>query len=259
MGRRTPRVRWNMAKKERRYRRRKRNILFLPVAFVLVCLALVLGLSVFFKVSVIEVEGNSLYTDEEVIEASGIQMGDNLLFVNRFSVDGRILSRLPYVDRVISVDRSLPNRVTITIQESTAMAVLDVDGTDWILDQNCKVLGEAEQTQGYIEIRGITAQTPAVGATVTGELEEGQKLQLLSQLLTEIRDRNMQQDITWLDLSNIANPIFDYMGRFTVWMGTEDGLSYKFDKLLSTVAQLEEGDVGTIDLSIDEKVHFRYE
>ena len=248
-----------MATRERRYRRRKRNILFLPVAFILVCLALVLGLSVFFKVSIIEVEGNFLYTDEEVIEASGIQKGDNLLFVSRFSVDGRIISRLPYVDKVLSVDRSLPNRVTITIQESTAMAVLTVDGTDWLLDQNCKVLGEAEKPEDYIEIRGITAQTPAIGATVTGELEEGQKLQLLAQLLTEMRDREMQGDITWLDLSNIANPIFDYLGRFTVWMGTEEGLSYKFDKLLSTVSQLEEGDVGTIDLSIDDKVHFRYE
>ena len=248
-----------MAKRERRYRRRKRNILFLPVAFLLVCLALVLGLSVFFKVSVIEVEGNFLYTDEEVIEASGIQTGDNLLFVNRFSVDGRIISRLPYVDKVLSVERSLPNRVTITIQESTAMAVLAIDGTNWLLDQNCKVLGEAERPEDYIEVRGVTARSPVEGATVTGELEEGQKLQLLTQLLTEIRDRNMQADITWLDLSNIANPIFDYLGRFTVWMGTEEGLSYKFDKLLSTVSQLEEGDVGTIDLSIDEKVHFRYE
>ena len=78
-------------------------------------------MSVFFRVAKIEVVGNSIYTAEEVVEASGIGTGDNLFFINRFSAASRIFSKLPYVDKA-KVTRALPNRVTITIQESSAMA-----------------------------------------------------------------------------------------------------------------------------------------
>ena len=40
-----------------------------PLIFLLICAALVLGMSVFFRVSKIEVVGNSIYTAEEVVEA----------------------------------------------------------------------------------------------------------------------------------------------------------------------------------------------
>ena len=51
---------------QRNRKRKKRNALFAPVAFLIICAALVFGLSVFFRVSTIEVEGNSLYTSEEI-------------------------------------------------------------------------------------------------------------------------------------------------------------------------------------------------
>ena len=43
-----------------------------PLIFLLICAALVLGMSVFFRVAKVEVVGNSIYTAEEVVEASGI-------------------------------------------------------------------------------------------------------------------------------------------------------------------------------------------
>ena len=80
-----------------------------PLIFLLICAALVLGMSVFFRVAKVEVVGNSIYTAEEVVEASGIGTGDNLFFINRFSAASRIFSKLPYVDKA-KVTRALPNR-----------------------------------------------------------------------------------------------------------------------------------------------------
>lgn len=110
-----------------------------PLIFLLICVALVLGMSVFFRVSKVEVVGNSIYTAEEVVDASGIGKGDNLFFINRFSAASRIFSKLPYVDKA-KVTRALPNRVTITIQESSAMAYVKADDGYWVVDQNCKLL-----------------------------------------------------------------------------------------------------------------------
>ena len=52
-----------------------------PLTFFLVVVALIFIMSVFFKVSRIEVKGNSIYTADEVIKASGIEKGDNLFFI----------------------------------------------------------------------------------------------------------------------------------------------------------------------------------
>lgn len=71
-----------------------------PLTFFLVIVALVFIMSVFFKVSRIEVKGNSIYTADEVIKASGIETGDNLFFINGIAAGSRVAVKLPYVDSV---------------------------------------------------------------------------------------------------------------------------------------------------------------
>ena len=79
-----------------------------PLTFFLVIVALVFIMSVFFKVSRIEVKGNSIYTADEVIKASGIETGDNLFFINGIAAGSRVAVKLPYVDSV-QINRGLPN------------------------------------------------------------------------------------------------------------------------------------------------------
>lgn len=121
-------------------------------------------MSVFFRVAKVEVVGNSIYTAEEVVEASGIGTGDNLFFINRFSAASRIFSKLPYVDKA-KVTRALPNRVTITIQESSAMAYVQADDGYWVVDQNCKLLKSVTESEltGLARVDGITPVEPKVG------------------------------------------------------------------------------------------------
>jgi hypothetical protein len=66
----------------------------------------------------------------------------------------------------------------------------------------------------------------------------------------------MQDKVTGIDMSTISNPSFDYMGRFTVKLGSDENIEYKFGLLQSAVQQLKDGDYGTIDLSIDKQAHF---
>ena len=75
-------------------KRTVRRALYGPGAFLIACAALIFLMSIFFRVSSVEVRGNSYYTSEEVEDASGIIDGDNLFFINRFSVVSRIVARL---------------------------------------------------------------------------------------------------------------------------------------------------------------------
>ena len=51
----------------------------------------------------------------------------------------------------------------------------------------------------------------------------------------------------------------DYIGRFTVKLGANENVEYKFQCLLSAVEALSEGDRGTLDLSIDKRAHLTYD
>ena len=225
------------------------------IFLTVICVALVLGMSVFFRVSKVEVVGNSIYTAEEVVDASG--KGDNLFFINRFSAASRIFSKLPYVDKA-KVTRALPNRVTITIQESSAMAYVKADDGYWVVDQNCKLLKSVTDSEltGLARIDGITPVEPKVGEMLNAGDADAPKVTYLAAILGQLLTRDMASKVTVIDLSDAASPSFLYDGRFTVRLGANENVEYKFGMLQSAISQLTAGDTGTIDLSIDKRAHF---
>ena len=239
---------------------RKKNSLFAPVSFLLICAALVFGLSVFFRVNDITVIGNGQYTAEEIIEASGIQQGDNLFFINRGAAVARINNRLPYVESAY-ISRSLPNRLTITVAESDAIAAIPSESSGlWVIDRGCKLLSQANgAADGLIYIEGLTAIAPEVGQVVAAGESESPKVAYLAVILRELSELGLKGDVSSIDMSNISNPSFRYLDRFTVKLGTDENLDYKFSVLLSTVEKLAEGDRGTLDLSIDRRAHLTYD
>ena len=241
-------------------KKKKRNVFYAPLAFIVVCAALVFGLSVFFRVSGIEVQGNSLYTAEEIVEASGIEEGDNLFFINRFSAVSRIHSKLPYVEKAV-IDRSLPNKLVIVVSESKAIAYLSAEDGIWAIDRSCKLLGKVsgEELNGLIRIEGLTAIAPEAGQIVAPGESESPKVKYLASILTQMESLGMRGSVSYIDINGIVNPFFDYLGRFTVKLGTDEDLEYKFQLLLSAVDALTEGDRGTLDLSIDKRAHLTYD
>ena len=241
-------------------RKKKRSVLFAPVSFLLICLALILGLCVFFRVSGIEVEGNSLYTPEEIIAASGIEKGDNLFFINQFTAVSRIYAKLPYVEKA-AIKRSLPNKLTIVVTESNAIACIAAEDGIWAIDRSCKLLSkvDADALVGLIRIDGLVPIAPEAGQLIAPGEAEKPKVTYLSSILYQIDSLGLRESVTYIDISGISNPTFDFLGRFTVKLGSNENLEYKFQCLLSAVAALNEGDRGTLDRSIDKRAHLTYD
>ena len=77
-----------MPRYSHRSRTRKRNRgrfgpLFKLLCMVAVGVALTMGATVFFRVESVVISGNERYSQEEIIAASGIQVGDNLYGLNK--------------------------------------------------------------------------------------------------------------------------------------------------------------------------------
>ncbi len=244
-----------------RRKRKQHSAVYGLLSVIVICAALVFGMSVFFRVSSITVVGNTLYTADEIIDASGMEEGDNLFFVNRFTAVSKIFAKLPYIEEA-SVTRSLPNKIVIEVSESSAVAFLTVENKLWIINSGCKLLGMAEsgEEKGLIRVDGLTPINPSAGEGVAAGETEKSKIAYLSAILGEIEERGIGGDIRKLDISDVSNPSFDFLGRFTVYLGRNDrdenNTEYKFGLLLSAVKQLAPGDTGTIDLSMDSRAHF---
>ena len=237
-------------------RKKKKQSLFAPISVLLVGVAIVFGMGVFFRVQEIEVAGSVSYTDEEVIEASGIDVGDNLFFINRISASSRIFARLPFVEEA-SIERVLPNKIIITVDESFALAYVNWEGQNWMMTGNCKMLGTGDRTelQGLIHVLNVTPLPPKAGETMEVDPNDSLKLSYLQTLLHAMQLADMTGDVEDLDMGNPANPTFRYLDRFTVKMGPSENVDYKLRMLLSAVAQMESDMTGTVDLSEGTAVH----
>jgi len=242
---------------------RRRGSILAPISFILIVAAIIFGMGVFFRVQTIEVYGAKTYSDEEIIEASGVEIGDNLFFINRFSASSLIFTKLPFIEEA-SIERIMPNQIVITVSESSAMAYIDWVGTKWMMTANCKMLGSGTDAEldGLIQVLNIDPAKDSDGsykleAGTILEVDTGERLKLtyLQELLHSFEALDMTRDVERLDLENPANPTFRYLDRFTVKMGPNDNTDYKLRLLLSAVTQMESDLTGVVDLSEGTAVH----
>ena len=95
--------------KRRRRRNRFRPLYGLLVAILVIGVGVSLSMTVFFNIEQIVVAGdaNQPYQKNDVVKASGVHTGDNMMRLNRETVKENILSRLIFVDSV-STRRTSP-------------------------------------------------------------------------------------------------------------------------------------------------------
>ena len=153
----------------------KRGRFLLHLATVAaVVLAMVLGMSIFFKVEKVQVSGNKKYSAWEVSEASDIEMGSNLLTISRAQIGGSIISNLPYVDTV-RVGINLPDTVNIEITElEVVYAAEDAEGNWWLMNDQGKIVEKtnAISAKEYTRVLGVKLLDPQVGQQAVAQEPE---------------------------------------------------------------------------------------
>ncbi len=238
-------------------RARRRKGFSRPLIFVVVVVVSIFVLSLFFRVEDIRVEGNTHYSDEEIIRAIDIEEGDNLFFFDRFAAIGRVFSKLPYIEEV-TVRRALPNRITISVRESSALAYLVLGDEEWTMDHSGKILGKTAEgeTANLVPIVNFDPGTLFIGERLTTANGEEQPVDYLVDILRQIEGRNMVGHIQKVDFKNPNSPEITYDGRYTIVLGRYFEVEHKFAMLSGVLETLKNGDIGVIDLSDGQKAYF---
>ena len=169
----------------------------------------------------------------------------------------RALSKLPYIEDV-AVERRLPNKVIITVEESSALAYLELGEEQWTLDHRCKVLGKAAEgeTEALIPVIGIRPGTLMIGEQMETEDKDVELVEYLAAVLDQIEARGLTDDVTQINFTDPNSPEFSYQDRYTVVIGAQSGLEHKFGMFVTVLEKLKAGDVGVIDVSDGVTAHF---
>ena len=131
------------AHRDQRKNERKKRMRFVYIALILFAaiVGIVLCFTVLFHVNRTEIRGYSIYSDEQILSVSGVKTGDNLFLINRDKVKEHITQKLPYIGDV-TVKLKLPNKIIITVYETSALCAAHSGDSYILLNENGKVLSK---------------------------------------------------------------------------------------------------------------------
>lgn len=258
------------ARNNRRRRRGRGRLgpLFKLLCVLAVVVALTMGATVFFRVETVAVSGNIRYTQEEVVQATGIQVGDNLFRMNKYQVARQVLQKLPYVEE-LTIRRGLPSTIVITVSEWDAVArvqapppgtavqgegeePLVVADEDWLISVGGKLLEPAPADSAVILVSGVTPVLPKAGTMLALPQAEQARLDGLLSLLEQLEGLGMIEDVSSIELS-ATRVLLRYLDRFDVKVPLNADFNYELRVLRDAVADLNErvapDCTGTLDLT----------
>ena len=258
-----------MARRRNSKRRRRRgsfHFLYKLLSILMICGAIVLALTWFFRVDAIEVSGQERYTQQQIRDAAGIQERDNLFLLNKYDVAGRIQTALPYVKNV-RINRELPDTLVIQVEEfGTPLAVIQ-DGIGWLIcpgdgeEARGKIVERLEENEaaGYGVISGCELLAPSVGGWLALATEYSVQQQSLLELMQALEAAGMMEQVDGIRLDDLSAIRMDYAGRFTVKMpySADYPLKLRALQLALESEAIQDNMTGTFDMMrSDGKIHF---
>ena len=109
------------------------------IAFIVLVVFAILSTTVFFNIESADIIGSSIYSADEIIAASGITGGDNMVRKKMGKAEKAITSELIYIEEA-HISRKLPSSVEILIVPCIETASLQTEDGYLIISESGKIL-----------------------------------------------------------------------------------------------------------------------
>ena len=175
------RIRERKKEKKRKARRRK-TVFWTALSIIALTVAgFIFSLSGFFTVDSIEVQGNSHFTSEEIINIAHAVPGHNLLYNPGSKTITDYLEQNPYI-KSASVLRKLPSTLVIVVEEREEAISFNYDDDYLIMDDEGILLKKTRTEPKVTSVSGLVVTRLRLGDTVGTENQ-----QMFSRLLRLVR------------------------------------------------------------------------
>lgn len=233
----------------RKARRRKRLLLIFYLVTFLIAIgaAVVLSITVLFRIDTIQVTGQSRYTEQEIVQMSGIEVGENLFLADTATAKQQIEEKLPYIGRA-KVSRRLPAKILITVEEAEISGAVEYGGGYAIVSPEGKVLEITSAIpEGYSLIEGLDLKSADLGKKIV--YEDPEKQEMFTELAQSLAEHGIAP-ITRMDLTNLYDIVVEYDGRITMEFGLPSDIDFKVRFAKTILSEPDMADAqGVLDLS----------
>lgn len=214
----------------------KRVKTFVKWVFLITLIAgivLFLLTSPLFNITEITVENNYTVTKDEIINLSGIKIGDNAFKINQLKVENKLKNN-PYIESV-KLKRVLPSEIKIIVKERKATYMLETPDSQFAYINN----------QGYIlEINSQPTNLPKITSYLTPELNVGgrlnnddlDKLEVVLKIMEIANANQIGTLITGINIESKNNFIL-YMEteKKTIYLGNASDINTKMLYIKATL------------------------
>ena len=203
-------------------------------SFILMCsFILVLLFSPIFDITQIKVEGNLRLNANIIKSESGINLGQNILRLNKIKIKEDLL-KVSYIDNV-EIKRNWPDTILIKVLEKEPVAKIKLLGSNILIDENGYILEIVTDDEDY-KIPLLTEIETA--STVINQPLECNNQELLGkflEILKNLKNNDMLKDVIRIEDKDSLLLYTD--AGHTVNIGDTSDLSYKLMRLKAIIAK----------------------
>ncbi len=244
-------------KKIRRKRKAKKIAMLAGLALVVACAGVALVLAVFFRISAVQVKGDKVYSEKDVIAKSGVEIGDNLFLVDEERVNTSLTEALPYIDKV-TIELDLPDTIIINVSATREVAALPYGAGFILVDENGKVLDRNASMirDGVAIVDGVQLKGAPEGGTI--KLNNDDVTTRFIELLGAIKKSDFKQ-LTGIALTKKGDFELKYDERITIRIGSFTNLEQKIRRAEAAIEKENEINaysVGVMDVSVEPYASF---
>lgn len=222
----------------RRTRRRKRGMSLYVFAVLVLAIATIVTLSmtVFFNIKTIRVTGIAeSYRAEDIVEASGIKIGDNLVRLKSDEAAQRALDALILVESV-KIHKQFPNTVEIEVQKCTPAYNVVYEFGTLIVSEHGRILENSmDPVPGLVRIVGYEPQETTPGKQICSENERQDKVFAAFREL--IYQGGLGVPIVEVDMSDFNDIMVNFDHRIIFDMGNWSEIDYKISFAEQIIAE----------------------
>lgn len=207
--------------------KRRRNFFRFILSLILISLLIVFALKTdFFVINDIKVIGNKNITKDTLINASSINIGENIFKISISSAE-KSIKKLPYT-KEINIMRKFPKGIAIEITERKEMAQIKDISSFILIDEEGQVLDIKDNNKENLPIIiGLKIKNKKPGNNIFLDIDSKNKLDFIK----EGYDLGLLQKIKEVDMADNNNINLTLIEDIGVAFGTLDNVKYKLDLL----------------------------
>lgn len=222
----------------RRSRRRKRGrSVYVLLVVVLTCSVIAtLSMTMFFNIKTIRVTGIAdNYRAEDIVAATGISIGDNMVRLNVQKAEEQALEELIHVESV-KIERQFPNTLEIQVQKCTPAYNVVYEFGTLIVSEHGRILDNSmDPGAGLVRIIGYEPKETTPGKQIAAEEERQDRVfQAFRDLIYE---GGLGVPIVEVDMTDFKDIMVNFDNRIIFDMGNWSEIDYKISFAEQVIAE----------------------